>query len=62
MVKIRTRIRRLNCGFNAFEPLGRDGAPDELLCMRCGNVFTRRALSANVVNLNSERRKREMRD
>jgi hypothetical protein len=30
--------------------------------MRCGNVFTRRVLGANVVSLDSERRKREMRD
>lgn len=62
MVKIHTRIRRLNCGFNAFAPLGRDDTPDELRCMRCGSVFTRRALGANVVNLNSERRKHKVQD
>jgi hypothetical protein len=39
-----------------------DDAADKLRCKRCGNVFRRRALGANVVSLDSERRKREMRD
>jgi hypothetical protein len=30
--------------------------------MRCGNVFMRRVLGANVISLDSERRKREMHD
>ncbi len=62
MVKIDARIRCPECGYENFEPLGRDDAPDKLRCMRCGNVFTRRGLGANVISLDSERRKREMRD
>ncbi len=62
MVKIDARIRCPKCDFHNFEPLGWDDAADKLRCMRCGNVFTRRALGADVVSLDSERRKREMRD
>ncbi len=62
MVKTDARIRCPKCDFDNFEPLGWDDAPDKLRCKRCGNVFTRRALGVNVVSLDSERRKREMRD
>jgi len=62
MVKINSRIRCPECGYDNFEPLGWDDAAGKLRCMRCGNVFARRSLGANVVSLDFERRKREMRD
>ena len=62
MVKFHPHVRCPECGYNNSAPLGWDDAPDKLRCMRCGNVFTRRALGADVVSLDSERRKREMRD
>lgn len=62
MVKFHPRIRCPECGYNDFALLGWDAAPDRLRCMRCGNVFMRRVLGANVISLDSERRKREMRD
>jgi ribosomal protein S27E len=62
MVKIDVRIRCPECGYDNFEPLGWNNAADKLRCKRCGNVLTRRVLGANVVSLDAERRKREMRD
>ena len=62
MVKFHPHVCCPQCSYDNFEPLGRDDAPDKLRCMRCGNVFTRRNLGANVVSLDSDRRKREMRD
>jgi len=62
MVQFHPRVRCPQCGHDNFEPLGSESAADKLRCTRCGHVFTRRALGADVVNLDAERRKREMRD
>jgi Zn ribbon nucleic-acid-binding protein len=62
MVKLPPRVRCPQCDHDNFETLGWESAADKLRCTRCGHVFTRRALGADVVNLDAERRKREMRD
>lgn len=60
VVKFYPLIRCPQCGYDSFEPLGEDDETDKLRCMRCGGVFTRRDLGVDIVNLDSERRKREM--
>ena len=62
MVKFHPRVRCPQCGNDNFETLGWESAADKLRCTRCGGVFARRALGADIVNLDAERRKREMRD
>jgi len=62
MVKLHPRVRCPQCGHDNFETLGWAAAADKLRCRRCGSIFTRRALGADIVNLDAERRKREMRD
>ncbi len=62
MVKFHPRVRCPQCGHDNFETLGWESAADKLRCTRCGGVFARRALGADIVNLDAERRKREMRD
>jgi ribosomal protein S27E len=61
MVKLHPHVRCPQCGHDNFETLGWDDAADKLRCRRCGGVFTRPALGADIVNLDAERRKREMR-
>ena len=62
MVKFHPRVRCPQCGHDNFETLGWESAVDKLRCKRCGGVFTRRALGADIVNLDAERRKRKMQD
>ncbi len=61
MVKFHASERCPQCGHNNFEPLQCAAAADKLRCTRCGRVTTRQAPGADIVNLQAERRKREMR-